>query len=124
MPGKCTFNNIWPEDVRFRDWLGRASDVRLGCCIGNMYLGYIMYADDLVLLSPSVNVMQTMVNVCLSEATAVDMALNVDKYAIIRTGSAYRHVCAPVLMNGKVIKYVEKVIDTWVHTFVHLNVLS
>ena len=57
----------------------------------------LMYADDLVLLSPSVNTMQTMVEVCLEEATALDTIFNVSKSAIIRIGSVYRPVCASVL---------------------------
>ena len=36
----------------------------MGCHIGNMYIGCIMYADDLLLLSASVVVLQRMLNVC------------------------------------------------------------
>jgi len=35
------------------DIIVQLQDKRLGCCIGELYLGCVMYADDLVLMSAS-----------------------------------------------------------------------
>jgi hypothetical protein len=37
---------------------------KLGCWIGDLYIGCIMYADDLVLISSSVCELQRMFDVC------------------------------------------------------------
>jgi len=39
-----------------------------GCVIGAQFLGCIMYADDLLLLSPSVCDLQKMIDTCVDEA--------------------------------------------------------
>jgi len=49
----------------------RQSDI--GCHILNMYYGCLLYADDIVLLSPSVNGLQLMLDICFR--TAVDLSL-------------------------------------------------
>jgi len=35
-----------------------------GCYVGGQFLGCIMYAHDLILLSPSLNGLQSMFNLC------------------------------------------------------------
>ena len=38
----------------------------LGCHVAGMYVGYIMYADDLLLMSGSLHNLQLMINICCS----------------------------------------------------------
>ena len=45
----------------------------LGCYIGHIFLGIIMYADDLLLISGSVSKLQKMVDVCLNELCQLEM---------------------------------------------------
>ena len=42
---------------------------RDGCWVNNTYVGIIVYADDIVLLSPSIDGLQNMVNTCSGYAT-------------------------------------------------------
>jgi len=50
---------------------------RLGCCIGDLYVGCVMYADDLILMTSSLIMLQKMIDVCVVEATnELDMAFN------------------------------------------------
>jgi len=50
---------------------------RLGCYVGNMYVGCIMYADDIILLSTSLNMLQNMIKICETEAYYLDMKFNI-----------------------------------------------
>ena len=43
------------------DIIERLNDSKLGCFIGDHYLGCIMYADDLILISVSVSILQQMI---------------------------------------------------------------
>ena len=52
-----------------------------------------MYADDLVLLSASVSVLQKMVDVCKHEMTYLDMKFNTSKAMVLRIGRARKKVC-------------------------------
>jgi len=49
---------------------------KLGCWIGELYIGCIMYADDLVLISSSVCELQTMFDVCADVFTDIGIAKN------------------------------------------------
>ena len=51
------------------DILRRLSASGLGCFLGDFQLGYIMYADDLVLISSSLLLLQKMIKICETEAT-------------------------------------------------------
>ena len=59
---------------------------KLGCSIGRHPIGALMYADDLVLLSPSLHELQTMLNVCESELSLLDLKLNASKLECLRIG--------------------------------------
>jgi len=56
-----------------------------------------MYADNLVLLSASVSVLQKMVGVCEQEMTYLDMKFNTSKSMVLRIGRARKKVCNNML---------------------------
>ena len=64
---------------------------------GGMFHGFstsaIMYADDLVLLSPSIYELQLMVNVCCNELNSLDLRINLDKSASLRIGKGCNKIC-------------------------------
>ena len=45
----------------------------VGCYMGGVYAGIFRYADDLKLLTPSVNTFDTMLNICLDYAARLDL---------------------------------------------------
>ena len=49
---------------------------KLGCYVGEMYVGCIMYGDDIILLSASLNMLQRMIKLCETEAYYLDMKFN------------------------------------------------
>ena len=52
---------------------------RDGCWVNNTYVGIIVYADDIVLLSPSIDGLQNMVNTCSEYATRHNLIFSTDE---------------------------------------------
>lgn len=73
---------------------------KLGCWVENLYLGCLMYADDLVLVSASVHNLQIMLKICETEAINLGMEFNARKSNIIRVGSRYKVDIGNVMLNG------------------------
>jgi len=75
---------------------------RIGACCALNFL----YADDVILLTPSVSTLQTLVNICELELVDLDMAINVKKSACIRFGLRSKNTCANVVAAGVSIAWV------------------
>jgi Reverse transcriptase (RNA-dependent DNA polymerase) len=88
--------------------IGNLQDSGYGCVIGAEYFGCVMYADDLVLISHSVCIMQKMVNMCIDELNCLGLTLNVKKSCFLRFGPRYMRPCAPIMMHANQIKFVDK----------------
>ena len=75
------------------------------------YLGCLLLnADDILLVSHSVMVMQLMLNICSDEAQLLDFSFNTctTKSVAIRIGPRYRHICAPLILSRSAIAYVDQ----------------
>jgi len=82
---------------------------RLGCSVGGSYIGCLMYADDLMLLSASLTVLQQMVDVCVQEMTYLDMKFNASKSMVLRIGKARRKLCDDIRLCGVDLQFVSTV---------------
>jgi Reverse transcriptase (RNA-dependent DNA polymerase) len=60
----------------------------VGCHIHEPYIGCLLYADDLILLSPSVAGLQDMLNLCYKTATSLDSSFNVNNCHCISFGKS------------------------------------
>ena len=58
-----------------------------GCFVNTTFVGCIMYADDLLLLSPSLRGMQAMLDICTRFGTSHDIVFNVKKTLWSCTGN-------------------------------------
>ena len=95
--------------VYINDVILRLQNSRRGCFIGHMYFGCILYADDIILISPSNTGMQDMLDICDSEIKWLDMKFNVKKSMAMRVGSRNNLVCAPLTIDNVAIEYVETI---------------
>ena len=50
-----------------------------GCFMHGLNFGSFMFADDLVLLAPSIVELQCMINICCNELRSIDLVLNEKK---------------------------------------------
>ena len=92
----------------------------LGCFYGNHYAGALAYADDIVLLSPSVIVLQDMLNICVDYCNSHKILLNCNKsFLSIFTKSS--HPIIPVLSvkqpdsNGMMIENMISYVKNPIH---------
>ena len=77
----------------------------LGCQIGFMCFGILMYADDLILISSSVTEMQKMINVCTDELDKLDLSINIKKSVCIRVGRGVKNVCSELTVGAVTIPW-------------------
>jgi len=81
----------------------------IGCSIHNVYVGCVMYADDLVLIASSISTMQAMINLCSEEISYLDMRFNVAKSSVMRIGKRYKHHGAPLVVSNDYLEFVVQV---------------
>jgi len=66
----------------------RSSD--LGCHIGGEYIGCVVYADDIILISASFTNLQKMLDICYMQGDNLDILFNVNKSYLSVVGNIYR----------------------------------
>ena len=102
--------------VYFDELLKRLESSGMGCYIGHHFYGCVGYADDVKLLCPSINGLQSMINFCEIFADEFDVTFNTKKTLCICYGSDNNATLRQVSLNGVKIP--------WQSTVKHLgNVL-
>jgi hypothetical protein len=102
----------------------------LGCVFHGVYVGCIMYADDLVLLACSLATLQAMINICSNEVEYLDMRFNVLKSSVIRIGKRFKHNCVPLTVCNDSLQFVNEIkylgvfIPTGIHFSFNINKLK
>ena len=81
-----------------------------GCRLFGLSMGSFMYADDLVLLSPSVCELQKMVNICCVELSLLDLKLNESKSVCIRIGKRFHSECCSIVTPSGCIAWADAAI--------------
>ncbi|XP_026316488.1 uncharacterized protein LOC113227718 [Hyposmocoma kahamanoa] len=81
---------------------------QLGCFIDDVCVNNFSYADDMVLLAPSVSAPRKLLNICESYAESHGLAYNVKKtvYMVFKAGNKCPTFVPPVLLNGVTLKRV------------------
>ena len=90
------------------DIIERLNDSKLGCFVDDLHLGCIMYADDLILISVPVSILQKMLFICEKEAEYIDFKFNTSKSMIIRIGKRCKNICENIELVGAKLDYVSK----------------
>ena len=73
--------------------------------MGTSCAAIFLYADDVILLAPSVHALLLLVNICDCELKFVDMAINARKSSCMLSGPRHKSVCADVSVSGFVISW-------------------
>ena len=66
--------------------LQKLSTSKRGCIIKGVCMNSIMYSDDLVLLSISVNDLKLLIDICVKEFNDIGMEINIKKSGCLRVG--------------------------------------
>jgi len=59
--------------------LKKLASIKIGCNVRGMFINALCYADDLILMSPTLNGLQRLVDICEEFANLNDMEFNVNK---------------------------------------------
>jgi len=81
-----------------------------GCNLKWFCLSIILYADDILLLAPTVSSLQQLLYICETELAWLDMSINVKKSSCIRVGPRYNSLCCNLTtLDGQEIMWTNKV---------------
>jgi hypothetical protein len=81
----------------------------VGCHISNEFYGCFLYADDIIILSPSVNGLQVMLNKCVVVCASIDLKFNPNKSCCIRFGKKSKYSITPMLLDNFCIPWLDSV---------------
>ena len=91
--------------------LDRLRNSGFGCRIGSHWYGALAYADDVILLSTSVNGLQKMVTICEEHATESALMFSSDpdpvksKTICLAFNCQNRDRLSPILLNGNALPW-------------------
>jgi len=80
-----------------------------GLEIRNCFMGCIIYADDILLISRSVTFMQKLLDLCSEFMNCIDMSFNVKKSVVIGIEPRWRCHCADLVLSNESLFYVESI---------------
>jgi len=83
--------------------------LNIGCYYNNVCVSIFMYADDILLLAPTVTGLQLLFNVCEAELADIDMHLNIKKSMCLRFGTRYDRPCENICSaQGEILQWVDE----------------
>ena len=88
--------------------------VYLDDIVGHFFPGrgvrIILYADDILLIAPSVTGLQRLLDQCETELNRIDMNINTKKSCCMRIGPRFDANCAPIVTsNGGILPWVSEI---------------
>ena len=98
------------------DLIATVENTRYGCFYKSTCVSIVMYADDILLLSPSVTALQDLLHVCESALRSVALFINPKKSVCMRIGPRCNNVCCDIVSSyGYVLHWVESIRYLGVH---------
>ena len=79
---------------------------KFGCTMFGLSVGALMYADDIILLAPSIYELQKMILICCEELALLDLRLNLGKSVALRMGKSWKLNCCEMVTSETAIKWV------------------
>jgi len=73
----------------------------MGCYVSHVCTSIFLYADDILLLAPSISGLQKLLSLCEEELRFLDMRINDKKSLCIRFGSKHDACCAPITTHAQ-----------------------
>ena len=77
----------------------------VGCYVNMTYMSILLYADDILLVAPSVTSLQRILSICEAELESLDMRINPKKSSCIRFGARFSVKCSNTSTFNKIANY-------------------
>jgi hypothetical protein len=87
----------------------RLRDLDVGCHIHGEFYGCFLYADDIIILSPSVHGLQLMLDACSICCDTLSLKLNYDKSKCIIFGKCCVKTVNPMMVQSNCIPWVDSI---------------
>jgi len=90
----------------------KVSESNIGCYMKCIYISILLYADDILLVAPSVTYLHRFNSFCTCEQEIawLDMPLNIKKSACMRVGGRFKAKCAnTVTREGRELSWVNNI---------------
>ena len=98
------------------DLIATVEHTHYGCLYKSTCVSIIMYADDILLLSPSVTTLQDLLYICGNTLRSLDLFINPKKSVYMRIGPRCNSVCCDIVSSdGYVLHWVESIRYLRVH---------
>jgi hypothetical protein len=96
----------------------------LGCHLSGLYIGCILYADDIILLSASVCDLQRMLNICYEIGKTIDVLFNAAKSALLIVGKACKEKIGILKLGEHDLMWVDKFkyLGLWLCSDIKINI--
>ena len=79
-----------------------------GCRYKGLSASIIVYADDILLLSPTLHELQCMINMCKTELDLLDLMVNPKKTIALRIGNRFKFDCCHVTVDNSQIDWAKE----------------
>lgn len=89
--------------------------LRTGCHVTSLFIGCILYADDILLISPSVNGLQKMLDKCSEVASDLSLSFNVLKSHCIAVGKLHKCIINPMTLCGNSVDWCSSIKYLGIH---------
>lgn len=94
--------------IFINDIVDKVYAANVGCYISSICASIFIYADDILLVAPTITGLQLLLHVCENELLKLDMQLNVNKSMCIRFGPCFNSEAVDIVsLNGSVVKWVD-----------------
>ena len=91
------------------DLILKVMKTNVGCHISNNCVCIFLFADDILLLSPTITGLQSLFNTCERELEKLDMRVNAKKSMCLRFGLRFDAPCIELTsIHGDSLKWVSK----------------
>lgn len=96
-------------DVYIDSVISKVQESRIGCRLGLLCYSIILFAGDMLLLSPSVTGLQNLLYIYEKELEFLDLSVTAKKSFCLRKGPRYRFECAKICTSaGDKISWVSE----------------
>jgi hypothetical protein len=96
------------------EFIAKLKNCNAGCVINGLFVGATMYADDLIIYSPTVTGLQNMLSCCEVISKDLGLEFNCKKCSCTAIGPAFKYSLSDMSLCNDVIK--------WSNSFKYLGV--
>ena len=105
-------------NIYVNDLIDSLRATNVGCSICNVFMGCIMYADDLILILPTVGGLQSMLTVCTDYGHSFDIVFNAKKCMLMCVGKHLLEFWCLLIM---LLLQKSLCLNTWVLVFLRIE---